>query len=143
MNSNSKESWAAQNGKGDYAVELVDEIVDKLKKRNKLIKLADRSEFRWETTRQYETKPHSNDSDEAERGVMQLKKRHIVQCTTMVEINLVQYEQGQEAFIIKGRLLANIEFRKNIGASNFIVDVISKIFLNLVYIASSGGATAI
>ena len=56
--------WAIDNGKRDYAVEIVSSVSDKLKRRNKLIKIADSSDGRWETERQYESNPVASDSDD-------------------------------------------------------------------------------
>ena len=56
--------WANQNDKVDYACELINEALDKLKKRKKLIRIADTSECGWDTVKQYESNPIASDSDD-------------------------------------------------------------------------------
>ena len=56
--------WALDNTKLDYARETITEVIDKIKKRNKHIKIADGSEGGWETVRQYQTNPVASDSDD-------------------------------------------------------------------------------
>ena len=43
--------WAIENGKKEYAVELINESCEKLKTRNKHIRIADSSEGGWETVK--------------------------------------------------------------------------------------------
>ena len=53
-----------QNDKIEYLKELLQESDSKLKQRNKLIKIADSSEVRWETVRRYEANPLASDSED-------------------------------------------------------------------------------
>ena len=56
--------WAKDNGKVDYARDLLSSTVDKIKHRNKLIKIADTSEGGWDTARQYDANPTASDSED-------------------------------------------------------------------------------
>ncbi|CAC5408504.1 unnamed protein product [Mytilus coruscus] len=56
--------WAIDNGKVDYARDLLSSTIDKIKHRNKLIKIADTSEGGWDTARQYDTNPIASDSED-------------------------------------------------------------------------------
>ena len=56
--------WAINNLKFEHARETISELVEKVKRRNKLIKIADTSEEGWETVLQYESSPVASDSDD-------------------------------------------------------------------------------
>ena len=59
--------WAIENGKKEYAVELINESCEKLKTRNKHIRIADSSEGGWETVNQYVVNPLADDSEDESR----------------------------------------------------------------------------
>lgn len=60
-------SWAIPNNKFDYAKELLKDCSEQLKKRNRLIRIADMSEGGWDTVRLYESNPIASDSDDESR----------------------------------------------------------------------------
>lgn len=57
-------NWAIDNGKLDYAKELIQEASLKIKDRNKHIRIADSSSGGWETVNQYVLNPIASDSDD-------------------------------------------------------------------------------
>ena len=56
--------WAIDNSKVEYARETITEVIEKIKQRNKHIKIADGSDGGWETVRQYQSNPVASDSDD-------------------------------------------------------------------------------
>jgi hypothetical protein len=58
--------WGIENGKYQYACELLEEIINLIKERNKHIRIADTSAGGWDTVRNYVSNPiASDDEDEA------------------------------------------------------------------------------
>ena len=68
--------WALDNIKVDYARDLIIACIDRLKQRNKLIKIADTSDGGWDTARQYEANPIASDSDD-ESKIIRAENRAI------------------------------------------------------------------
>ena len=59
--------WAIQHDKSDYAVDILKELADKLRRRNKLVRIADTSDGGWETVKLYESNPIASDSEDESR----------------------------------------------------------------------------
>lgn len=59
--------WGMEHDRAPYASEVLNEALEKIKQRNKLIKLADSSENGWETARQYEVNPIASDSEDEKK----------------------------------------------------------------------------
>ncbi|CAC5387766.1 unnamed protein product [Mytilus coruscus] len=59
-----KAIWAIDNSKTDYARETITEVIDKIKRRNKLVKIADSSEGVGRLLGQYESNPVASNSDD-------------------------------------------------------------------------------
>ncbi|CAG2198049.1 unnamed protein product [Mytilus edulis] len=87
--------WAIDNGKVDYARDIVASCTDRLKHRNKLIKIADTSTV-------------SLDNESAQNFTH----------------DYYEYEQDGTDIIVKGRLKENIQFWIDIGAYDYIIDTI-------------------
>ncbi|VDI19229.1 Hypothetical predicted protein [Mytilus galloprovincialis] len=72
--------WAFYNSKVYYAQDTIKVVIYKTKRRYKLIKIADNSEGKWETVRQYENNPVASDSDDESKinkaGNKALRKRN-------------------------------------------------------------------
>ena len=58
---------ALNNGDTSEANDLCDDLTAKLKRRNKLIKMADRSVLGWDTVAEYEADPIASDSDDGKK----------------------------------------------------------------------------
>ena len=56
--------WAIEHGKLDHTKEQLQELCEKLRNRNKLIRIADSSAGEWDTVRLYEVNPIASDSEE-------------------------------------------------------------------------------
>ena len=67
-------SSALDNDDTSEANDLCDYLTGKLKRRNKLIKIADRSVLGWDTVAEYETDPIASDSDDG-RKIRQAENR--------------------------------------------------------------------
>jgi hypothetical protein len=68
--------WAIDNTKIDYARDLIIACIERLKHRNKLIKIADTSDGGWDTARQYEANPIASDPND-ESKIIRAENRAI------------------------------------------------------------------
>ncbi|XP_052791685.1 uncharacterized protein LOC128225828 [Mya arenaria] len=59
--------WSVKNNKLEYASELLSEVREKLRVRNKHIRIADGSEGGWTTVREYESHPLASDTEDESR----------------------------------------------------------------------------
>ena len=93
--------WAIENEKTDYAVELLSETLEKIKQRNKLIKVADSSEGDWETVKQYITNSLASDSEgekKFQKQILGLRK------SARVRLRLVEIRKLRQMLLLQ-RLL--------------------------------------
>ena len=59
--------WAIKNQKFEYAEEVIEEGLTKIKQRNKLVKLSDTSDGGWETVKQYQANQLASDSEDEKK----------------------------------------------------------------------------
>ena len=68
--------WVIDNTKIEYAPDLIIACIERLKHRNKLIKIADTSDGRWDTAHQYQVNPIASNSDD-ESKIIRAENRAI------------------------------------------------------------------
>ena len=108
--------WAFDNGKTDYAKELLSDICDKLHVRNKHIRIADSSDGGWETVCQYQSHPLASDSDDesrinrADTHALRKKKQQKHLLLPMVFPIALFLIRGHTTFIIEGSTTMFIPF---------------------------------